>query len=37
MDPETYRFFRGAMFGNNAGVIAWALLLFMVAQLVERI
>lgn len=37
MDPETERFIRGATVGLIAGVIAWALLLFMVLQLVDRI
>ena len=37
MDPETERFFRGAMVGLIAGVIGWALLLYMVLALVERV
>ncbi len=37
MDNETYRFFRGATIGLISGVIAWALLIFMVAMLAERV
>jgi hypothetical protein len=37
MDPETNRFVCGAFCGLIAGVIAWALLIFMVAMLAERV
>jgi hypothetical protein len=37
MDPDTYRFFRGATIGLVSGVIAWALLIYMVAMLAERV
>jgi hypothetical protein len=37
MDKETERFVCGALCGLIAGVIAWAMLIFMVAMLAERI
>jgi hypothetical protein len=37
MDDETSRFVCGAFCGLIAGVIGWALLLFMVLQLAERV
>jgi hypothetical protein len=37
MDPETQRFFRGLFIGLVTGVLAWALLLYMVASIVDRV
>jgi hypothetical protein len=37
MDRETERFICGAFCGLIAGVIAWALLIYMVAKLVGRV
>jgi hypothetical protein len=37
MDKDTERFVCGAFCGLIAGVIGWALLLYMVAMLVERV
>lgn len=37
MEEDPLRFFRGMLYGSIAGVIAWALFLFMVVQLMDRI
>ena len=37
MDPETERFICGAFCGLIAGVIAWAMLLWMIASIVGRV
>ena len=37
MDPETERFFRGSILGVIAGVTGWALLMYMIAMLVDRV
>ncbi len=37
MDQDTQRFFKGVMLGTIGGVIGWALLIWMNANIVGRV